>query len=71
MRRRLLMVGTIAAAAVVLTGCGDRTPSGDGGAETLMPAPLTSVGPAGDPSSTYWTDERIESVEPENMPTVG
>lgn len=71
MLRRMLMMGTAATAAVLLSGCGNGTSAGDSGTQTVTPAPLTSVGPTGDPSSSYWTDERLESVEPERMPTVG
>ncbi|WP_146245983.1 hypothetical protein [Curtobacterium sp. MCPF17_001] len=71
MLRRMLMVGVVVAAAGLLSGCGNGTSAGDGGDQTVTPAPLTSVGPKGDPSSSYWTDERVESVEPEDMPTAG
>jgi predicted small secreted protein len=71
MLRRLLMVGAVVAAAGLLSGCGNGASAGDGETHEGTPAPLTSVGPTGDPSSSYWTDERMETVEPEHMPTVG
>lgn len=29
----------------------------------------TATSPTGEPSSTFWTDEKMQQVQPENMPT--
>ncbi len=52
------------------------TPAAPGGEATpTTPAPTsssdadTSVSPTGDPSPSFWTDDKIQQVEPEDMPT--
>lgn len=32
-------------------------------------APSMSEAPTADPSPTYWTDERLDNAQPEDMPT--
>jgi hypothetical protein len=29
----------------------------------------TTTSPTGEPSSSFWTDEKLQQVQPENMPT--
>lgn len=39
--------------------------------DTSVPADhgLTTTSPTGDPSSSFWTDEKLQQVRPEDMPT--
>jgi hypothetical protein len=70
----LTVVGTTlltAGLAFMLAACGnpEEIP-----AENSSPASddssQSTTGPTGDPNSTYWTDERLQSAQPEQMPTV-
>lgn len=73
MKRSVVSVGTgLVAAAVVLVLCGcgktEQTP-----ASTSRPtsdnSSLSTTGPTGEPTSSYWTDEKLQCAQPEKMPT--
>lgn len=69
--------GNEAAPTVPPTPSNVATPAAPGGAASV-PAPEgpastgsaeTTTSPAGDPSSPFWTDEKLQQVQPEDMPT--
>jgi len=72
-RRSFVAVGTGLIAILVtsvLSGCGKTVQP-----PAVTPSPtsgdwsLSTTGPTGAPSSSYWTEEKLQSVQPEDMPT--
>ena len=73
-RRRLFVAvgtGLIAnSVASVLSGCGKTAQQ-----PAVLPAPtsgdssLSTTAPTGAPSSSYWTEEKLQSVQLEDMPS--
>lgn len=73
MKRSVVSVGTgLVAVAVVLVLCGcgktEQTPASTS-QPTTDDSSLSTTGPAGEPTSSYWTDEKLQSAQPEKMPT--
>jgi hypothetical protein len=59
-------VTVVASVTLALSACGNPKP-GDGAVTPSQP--LTSEGPTGDPSSTFWDGKDLSSVPAETMPT--
>jgi hypothetical protein len=66
MRIGTLARGTVLLGTLVLAGCGDTESAVPGDSDSTF----TTPGPGEGPGSTYWTDERLQSADPEDMPTV-
>jgi ABC-type glycerol-3-phosphate transport system substrate-binding protein len=66
MRTGMLVLSTVLLGTIVLAACGNTEPAMPGGSDSTF----TTPGPGEGPGSTYWTDERLQSAEPEDMPTV-
>jgi len=73
-KRRLFVAagtGLIAIAVTsVLSGCGNTAqPPAVKPSPTSGDSSLSTTGPTGAPSSSYWTEEKPRSVQPKDMPT--
>jgi hypothetical protein len=66
MRTTIVVLSTVLLGTFVLAGCGDTEPPVPSGSDSTFTTPGLGEGPG----STYWTDERLQSAEPEDMPTL-